>query len=689
MSDDLRDFDELVQSYIEGTLDDEGAAALMNALEAKPELNEQLLRDLRMEALLRSEVPEVEVAVGRQLAQEARLESSSRLRREADLAPNYFGFVRQVTAAAAIFLIGVGLFALWLVPSSPERPLTQRERRRQQVMLDQLNDLRMERASLKLPRPVPAPPKGMPPDEIPVAVEREQGRAEAEEAARFIEARQRFVAQQLRLFDRPKARPDDLDVEPDEPAIPAKPGRPVLVNAGPVGRVVETEGAGVVIRQTEEGSNRIELAKGLPLLSGDRIETADAKDASCTTVRMRGGATLDLARGTAVDVLGRDNLYLRTGRVYGNISVPFPEDSYQEAGPPFSVQTDAGRFLTYELEAEVFLSPHEAPRKELRARVDRGKVHLVNRQGHVVGRKGQELKSLKGDRPKRKEGFSKPIWRGRPRNFKGMPFGRSCPVILSATANEYLTSHYFAALAFRGEINVAGIHCVRTEPAEGPSFEDLIRAAERLDRLSERFPSPIMGAPQALRKPGSGKMADTRPVSNAAVRHLLSQVEDATPSRPVVVICAGPLTDVASAWLLDRRAEKRVVVIAAPNPSQGVKWAENDPWAAKIVLTHFRCVMFKGLQLSLNDARPDRIADPRWRPLNRPDLERDSRFRLVQLVAHPELGAGRTRKRFVGFKDGVPEYTDDKRGNIFYVINEKPDVMLREFERVFLADDRG
>ena len=64
-------------------------------------------------------------------------------------------------------------------------------------------------------------------------------------------------------------------------------------------------------------------------------------------------------------------------------------------------------------------------------------------------------------------------------------------------------------------------------------------------------------------KPGApGPMADPKtPVDSEGARLIIQEAKNATPERPLYLLFGGPLTDIASAWLLDPSISKNVILL--------------------------------------------------------------------------------------------------------------------------------
>ena len=637
------------------------------------------------------------------------VKSLDRRRRKSDR--RSFRQSRRTAVAAALLFITSSLIALWLSQNPQKQPpLTQREQRRHRVIVEQLRELSLEREAVeksktqRRPRPKPAAPA--PKEATHMLAELEvravEAAKEAEEVARMIDARRRFVIKQLRRFERPRdSLPDNLDVEESDSQFPAPSREPVVAGTDPVevGRVLLTadgEGTAQLIRQTERGPTRHELSQGLPLLSGDRIQTPHGKGTACASVQLDGGATLDLADDTTIEVLGRDNLRLHTGRIYAHIKVPVPDDGYLEGEPPFSLQTEAGRFLTHDVQAEIHLSSNKVLRKDLTARVDGGKVHLVNHRGHTVGRRGQEMHSKADARPIRREGFSRPIWRGCERHFANLPFGSSSPIILSTyTPVQHSGMHYALAMALRGEISLRGLQTTLGPEGETRErlqyFQELVALTRRLQpRAPGRIPPATLGVLRPLQVPPSRNPKRTRWERSDAVLQILAAAQRATPRKPLLVLCHGAMTDVACAWLMDPSIAQRVVVAGEKNRGRDTWSAWNwDPWAGEIVYRHFRCVLLYHDGLPTDRALLERINDPKWLSLKDNRTGQHHKFSLLYHVSNPAARMDVRRIRLTGTRDGKPVFETDPKGNTWEIQSRvKRGELLTEFHRIFLTSGR-
>ena len=709
------EFDDLMQKFLEGRASLTEQQAVIEAMETDDTFFRRARAQVTLHAGLKALTDQKTAPFVNQLLEQISHQDgrrafvdkvqtrirSKRQRRRAPTSPTHESTQRQAPmqltraiiyscAAAAALLLVTSLIALWQKPD-PSSPLTEAEKRRHKVIVEQLRELNLERKAIETvkarrrPRPKPAAPA---PDEATQLVA-EQEAKEAEEAARFVDARRHFVMEQLRQFRGRGPVPDDLDVEAFDPHDPVPAPAPAIAEVGPVevGRVLETESdlAGVLIRSAGAGSKRLQLKKDMALLRGDRIETARGGNASCTSVRLKGGTTIDIDRATSIEVLGRNTVRFHTGRIYAHIAVSYPDDAYPESEPPFSLQTDAGRFLTHDLQAELQVSSNGLSTKDLTARVDGGKVHLVNRKGYVMGRKGQELRVRSGGLPSRRDSFSKPIWRGRNRTNPELPIGKGNPVLLSHGSNmDGFNLEYALALAHTGEIDLRGIQIVYGGDASAAQWRKNAKEIARLRTTGLRFaPVPVMGASRRLRPPASGRYQDVTPEHSPAAKQLLSEARKVSPDRPLVVIASGSLTDLASAWLIDHDIAKRIVVVTDTK----TEMRDHDPWAFRIVLEAFRCVSVHQ-DIPAHTFPTTGLQGTRWKAIveGTRRVNRDfSRFACVTIAGFVQEVE---RARFInGPREDASRFRfqADPQGKTWLVKRTEPKRMVQEFRATFVT----
>lgn len=616
-------------------------------------------------------------------------------------------------AAAALLIVTLGLIALWLnVSTDRDTVMAEQNAKRRQAILKQLAELEREAEAARfrpvLPPPIePALPKPQPPREEPSTepsepsnaeairlAEEAQRRRETEEVTQLIEARRQQLMAQLRSYPERRPRGDDTD-EDNQPLKTPKPGTAVASVASgeadvEVGQIVFVESeqqSGVVVRGEDKEEVRLGLRKGLRLNRGDRVETAAGNAPACAVVELAGGATLDLDQKTVVEVLERDEARLDTGRIYASIPLRDEGSDAASAGS-FSLQTRTGRYLTQEARAEIFASPDfTTPRTS--ARVDGGRLHLINSKGVVAGHKGQEIQAQSYLAPQRADLFSAPIWRGRDLPKADLPFTKSNLLIFSnENPTRWFTEDYAMVLAHRGEVRLAGLQVSQGNLGDPQrQFQLLARETYLLARMGMRnLPHPAQGVLVPLPKPASGKAEETRPESSAAVMQILASARVATPAQPLVVVCTGSLTDVASAWLFDRGIAERVVVVG-PFAGSGIEWSF-DPWAAELVVSHFRCIVGGGPSLVLDKDRLSRMADSRWVKFAGKATGGDPEFCKLGFVTIPGLITETQRARFVGVVGGQPRFEPDPQGRIWLVKKTDRAALLREFDQTFLRPGR-
>ena len=126
-------------------------------------------------------------------------------------------------------------------------------------------------------------------------------------------------------------------------------------------------------------------------------------------------------------------------------------------------------------------------------------------------------------------------------------------------------------------------------------WNDLVAAA-RASGL-ENIPDVTASAGGPLTRPANGQIDSTTPNHSAGARLIIDLSRQlSTPARPVVVVSATSLTELANAYLLDHSVVDRVVVVAALGAVEHrtASWlgptGTSDPWADWIVVQRFRYV---------------------------------------------------------------------------------------------------
>jgi hypothetical protein len=124
-----------------------------------------------------------------------------------------------------------------------------------------------------------------------------------------------------------------------------------------------------------------------------------------------------------------------------------------------------------------------------------------------------------------------------------------------------------------------------------------------------------------------------------------------------------------------------------PFGGSGIEWSF-DPWAAELVIGHFRCIVGGGPNLVLDQDRLSRMADSRWVKFAGKATGGDPEFSKLGFVTIPELITETARARFTGVVDGQPQFEADPLGRIWLVKKTDGNALLREFDQTFLRPGR-
>ena len=615
----------------------------------------------------------------------------------------------RLLAAACVVALTGGLLWLWIaassLPASRVATYEEEEAGRRQEVQRRLDELEREAGALRAAQgaegqramPTPGPAEGTQEktqaQEVQAArpVEREKPgrRQDAEELARLLELRRQALQAELAgLKPKRQAEPDE---ESEEPPAKADGAIAPSVRAAPeVGRVifVETGARGaVLVRGKEDQTTRTRLTAGTALRAGDHIEVERPGEQVFAAVELQGGSTLDLAGGTAVQILGSDAVRLDCGQVYASVAVPVPTGQEPEYAAPFSLQTPAARYLAQQARMEVFASPPLSAPALTRSRLDSGKVHLFNAKGHVMGRPGQEVTARAGMAPVRAGEFSGPIWRGRDLPYPGLPFGFGNPLIWEdENPTAWFSAEYALAVAQSGVLNLRGLHVTQGGDQRG-YLQKLKQAMRALAPGLRNAPEPMLGAARSLQRPASGRPEDTRPEDSPAARQIVAEARKARPDRPLLVASAFSMTDLASAWLLDRNCADTVIVLKDLSGKADGDWII-DPWAGVLVLSHFRCVILPAaVPLTVDLPRLVLAPDPRWRSLARKATSSDSDFPTLALATMPGFVQASERASVVFDANDDFQYRPHPAGRIWVVKRADWQLMTDEFHRTFLDSE--
>jgi len=185
-----------------------------------------------------------------------------------------------------------------------------------------------------------------------------------------------------------------------------------------------------------------------------------------------------------------------------------------------------------------------------------------------------------------------------------LPYDKTHPVLYDNDWTNDYVDWYLMALASAGDIDYVGISTSSSIPPYNKHMtaKHLRKSVERRSKIVRlgresgfrNVPDPVAGTVGNLKKPASGKIADTRPLDSPGSRQIIREAHKAKPTKPLVVCVGGPLTAVADAYLLDNTIAEKVIVAFLDNHNAGMYgfngWS--DGWAAYIVLRKLRLVQF-------------------------------------------------------------------------------------------------
>lgn len=98
------------------------------------------------------------------------------------------------------------------------------------------------------------------------------------------------------------------------------------------------------------------------------------------------------------------------------------------------------------------------------------------------------------------------------------------------------------------------------------------------------IPEPVLGANEALRRPESGKMEDTRFEKSPGSELIVAEARKASRDKPLLVFVGGSCTTIAAAYLTDPSIVERAIVFQI----DGGAYNGSDGWAWEIVMKHCR-----------------------------------------------------------------------------------------------------
>jgi hypothetical protein len=175
-----------------------------------------------------------------------------------------------------------------------------------------------------------------------------------------------------------------------------------------------------------------------------------------------------------------------------------------------------------------------------------------------------------------------------------LPVDARNPVIIdNDTWEDDWSGEHAALLASTGGLRIAGIIASASPYWPDATFNATgwgkMVAAARASGL-KNIPDVTMSTGLPLVRPASGQVDETTKNDSAGANLIVNLSRElSTPSRPLVVICLVPLTNLADAYLIDHSVVDRVVVVAQlgelgnPNTTMDGPNGDLDPWADWIV----------------------------------------------------------------------------------------------------------
>jgi hypothetical protein len=207
-------------------------------------------------------------------------------------------------------------------------------------------------------------------------------------------------------------------------------------------------------------------------------------------------------------------------------------------------------------------------------------------------------------------------------------YDASCPVIYdNDEVMDTYTDEYAMALASLGEIQLKGM--ISSSPLwpetrflNATYYETMVSNRQKVVAAArasgfQHIPDPVRGPNEALRKPESGRIEDTRPIGSQGSRLIVEEARKASKEKPLVIVIGGGLTAEADAYLLDPSIADKVVVAWLADRRHDMAGYNGwlDGWADYIVLQKLRLVQFdtvpvpRVLKSELYDLPPSPLRD--------------------------------------------------------------------------------
>lgn len=209
-----------------------------------------------------------------------------------------------------------------------------------------------------------------------------------------------------------------------------------------------------------------------------------------------------------------------------------------------------------------------------------------------------------------------------------LPVDARNPIVLTNdSATDNWQGEYAVLLANGGGPKLAGI--IVNASRNWTNLDDNIAgwrglvAAARASGLRD-IPDPMASVGPPLVRPPSGQIDATQPNRSEGARWIVDEsVRLSLPSRPLVVVTGGRLTDIADAYLIDSTVAERVVVVSSLGTAtlgggaMGAPNGEMDPWADAIVTARFRFVQVSAFYDQVTDVPASRLAELPANPLGK------------------------------------------------------------------------
>jgi hypothetical protein len=185
-------------------------------------------------------------------------------------------------------------------------------------------------------------------------------------------------------------------------------------------------------------------------------------------------------------------------------------------------------------------------------------------------------------------------------------FNKQNPLIyLNDYPDAVYSDAYIYALAAGADVRLVGVisSAVDCKCSAGDNVDSSPRRQEWIDAARDagfqNLPDNTKGPfGDPLIEPASGMVADTVRAASAATELIVAQAKLASRQLPLLIVSGGPITPLADAFLQDPSITKTTVVawlageVINGELSLTTNYAPVDPWAAEIVLRHFRVFVF-------------------------------------------------------------------------------------------------